>query len=198
MEVTRVEMYGASLTLSERLDGDQPPAVRQLALIELVDTASEPLRRYLVSRQVPADQRDDVAAETWLTVVELIQRGAFHVVRGEAVSYVIGIARMLLKRRPLAWTYEAALEDAAALVDAADAFAVTEATLDVARAAALLRHPEDQVVLAAILAQHTIPEMATLFGCSYKTAWRRYHRCLLHCRQALVPEAEAALVAVER
>ena len=173
-------------TLGQRLDGSQPLVVRQRALIDLVDTASDHLRRFLSQRRLPSERQEDITAETWLMVIQKIQGGAFCATQGDPISYVIGIAAMCLKRVPTLLSREAPFADDADFADTNDVFATSDAMLDVARAASSLDDPEDQAVLEAILADRTIREIAAQFGCSYKTAWRRYHRCLIRCRQAFV------------
>ena len=185
MEHTRMEIHQEAPTLGQRLDGSQLPVVRQRALIDLVDSASDHLRRFLLQRHLPPERQEDITAETWLIVIQKIQDGAFCATQGDPISYVIGIAAMLLKRVPTSVIHEAAFADDVDLADTSDAFAASDILIDVERAASALDDPEDQAVLEAILADRTIREIAGQFGCSYKTAWRRYHRCLARCRQAL-------------
>jgi DNA-directed RNA polymerase specialized sigma24 family protein len=132
-----------------------------------------------------------MVSDVWAIVIEKVQDGAFHVAVGEKADvnqpkkYVIGIAANIVKRTNASATHETDLTNEEDIPDMKDDFAVADNHMDFAHAAQLLTDPEDLAVLAALLVEKTIPDMVRDFAVPYKTAWRRYHRCLDHCREVL-------------
>jgi DNA-directed RNA polymerase specialized sigma24 family protein len=179
-----------SLTLGERLDRTSPLAVRQRALIELVSLASLPLQRFVQGRHVPAQDQKDICNDAMLLMIQKVIGERYDCTLGDPISYLIGIAAKLIRRPTPAAKREEALPEDMEIATPDNTFQTTDATIDVDDIAARLTHPEDRAVLAMIRAEYTITEMAKQFECSYKTAWRRFHRCLDNCRILALEGAE--------
>jgi|GEM_PF-6562370 len=173
------------MTLAERLDENQLLPVRQRALVEFVEGMYPTLKRFLLLNHVPIERLDDIASDVWLTVVKKIEEGEYRLKEGQPTSYVFGIAAKTLLRTPAHMSRETALTTEEDLPDMTDDYAASDATMDIAHIAQLLTDPEDLAVFAALLQQKSITEMAAEFDVCYKTAWRRWHRCLDHCRDAI-------------
>ena len=172
--------------LSAHLDWRSPLSVREKALEELPVVAAEPLRRFVIGRLGPqSPDADDVISTTWETVIRLVLEGGYEDRGSDPISFVIGVAQNMVSRQrvaTLSYQQHTIAQTATEEPGSVDIrLLAAESGVDLDTLYAQLE-PEEQQYFQLMRAGYSISEMAARFGCSYRTAWRYYHRVIGRCQ----------------
>ncbi len=173
-------------SLSARLDGQNPIPVREKALDELTLAAADALRHFVISRLGSrTTDADDVISATWEAVITRVLDGGYEDRGSDPISFVIGVAHNMILRQYDATQIRRQREVSQLAAEESGGvdvgLLVAERDVDLDALYAQLE-PEERQYFQLMRAGYSISEMAAKFGCSYRTAWRNYHRVIRRCQ----------------
>jgi RNA polymerase sigma factor (sigma-70 family) len=172
--------------LSARLDSRNPLPIREKALDDLTFIAAEPLRRFVIGKLgAQSPDADDVINATWEAVIARVLDGGYEDRGSDPISFVVGVAQNMVLRQYVTTQSHLRREVTPSAAEESGGTDIrllaAESGVDLDTLYAQLE-PEEQQYFQLMRAGYSISEMASRFGCSYRTAWRYYHRVIERCR----------------